>query len=103
MGAQAVSREVETMPETISPPATTIAGPYSPQQPALEQQAIVKPINASDRKEKLLVLPVLAAAAIAAVIAVFPFQASTLFALFCGEIGLFVASIAISVPRPQKH
>jgi hypothetical protein len=96
MGAQAVSRDVEKMQETISrPPDVTTHLP--------DQQSVGKPTKATHHKEQLLVLPVLAATAVAGAIAVFPFRPSTLLALLCGEIGLFVISIVLSIPRSQKH
>jgi hypothetical protein len=94
MGAQAVSRDVQTMPQ---------APAVSPERPA---RFPVPPVEVSKVEELLRMLPVLIAATMAAYIAVFPLSANMSFALFCGEVGMFVLSIVVSVsrvPKSTKH
>ena len=55
----------------------------------------------ADWKEKLLPLPALLGSGLAASIAVFRPDATTSLALLGGVVGLFVLSIAISVPKAQ--
>ena len=91
MGAPAISRDVETMP-----PSTDVASIQASAQ-------VHAPIKISHGKKLVFMLPVLAATAMAAVIAVFPLEKSTLYALFFGEVAFAVFSIFVLVPRPQKR
>jgi hypothetical protein len=101
MGAQAVSRDVETMPQS-----THVANPSTAQSSSTAHSVIelrIIPARISFGRELIFMLPVLFAVALAAAIGVLPMGGTMLFALLCIEIGLFILSIFVLVPRPQKN
>jgi len=61
------------------------------------------PVKISHGLELLYMVPVLAVAALAAVITAVPLSQETLFGLLCAEVALIAVSLSVSVLRPRSH
>lgn len=84
----------DSMPTIVETPASAL--------PVATGGNAIAPVRRSQSRELLLMLPVLAAVALAALIASMPLSRETSFILFCCEVVLSVLAIFVSVTwRPR--